>query len=129
MSPASKKKRAGGPKAERFLELFEALAKDDEARAVVKRARFRLLLELTEPAGAILVDGRVDPFTVTWGPEAPSADLTLTMSCATADRFFHGTLELMKAVAAGEITSRGSMLRMLELRPMLDRAREVYRQL
>ena len=132
MSPAAKKKgggRRGESPVDRFHELFEALARDEKARAVVKKARFRLLLELTEPEGAILVDGRVDPFAVERDPAVKGAELTLRMSCATADRFFLGTLELMKAIASGDIASEGSLFRMLELRPMLDRARETYRQI
>lgn len=128
-TPKKSGRKKKGLDVDLFVELFEALAADEEARAVVKRARFRLLIELTAPDGSILVDGRVDPFTVTRDAASPAADLVLRMSCANADRFFKGTLELMKAIGAGEITSKGSMFRMLELRPMLARAREVYRQL
>lgn len=118
-----------GSPVDTFELLFRELAKDEEAVATVAKTRLRLLLKFTAPDGAVAVDGRARPFTVTRDQNGFAADLTLTMSCAIADRFFLGTLELMKAIAARDITSQGSIFRMLELRPVLDRARETYRQL
>lgn len=108
--------------------LFLALRDDPESAKVVARAKLRLLLDLSDPKGAIAVDGRTQPFGVLRDPPSFAPDLTLAMSCATADRFFLGTLDLAKAIASKEILSRGSLLRMLELRSLLTRAREFYRQ-
>lgn len=108
--------------------LFRDLRDDPQSAAVVAKAKLRLLLELTEPAGSIAINGRTRPFEVLRDPPGFASDLTLAMSCATADRFFKGTLDLAKAIAAKEIASRGSLLRMLELRSLMLRAREFYRQ-
>lgn len=113
----------------RFEQLFLELQEDAESRAVVERSRLRLLFEFETPGGSIAIDGRARPFVVERDPQDFPADLTLVMSCAIADRFFKGTLELGRALGAREIRSRGSLLRMLELRALLIRAQEIYRKL
>ena len=121
----AKRKKKDDP-IDRFERLFWALAEDEEAAAVVRKSRLRLVFEFEDPEGLIAVNGRVQPFEIRRDDPEFRADLTLIMTCEIAEQFFLGTLEIAKALSARRIRSRGSIFRMLELRALMARARELY---
>jgi alkyl sulfatase BDS1-like metallo-beta-lactamase superfamily hydrolase len=99
-----------------FVELLERVCARGgrDLDDVVKRktvVRFRV----TDPDVEMLVDGRVAPLSVSFGPSGTKATLTIDLSADSLHEVLLGTLPLGKAMSSGRLKVKGSMLKAMRL--------------
>ncbi|MFC4454686.1 hypothetical protein [Deinococcus sonorensis] len=136
MSPLSPDWPAQHP-AEFQAVLHEVLTRryPDAQASALTQARLRLGFSFRDPDLEVLLDGQSprspeEAPAVSFGDAArrgPAPDLRFSMSGPTAHRFWSGELNVVAAMASGQLRLEGSLVRALTLAPMLPLLQQSYR--
>jgi hypothetical protein len=89
-------------------------------------AKLRIRITLTHPAADLLINTRVTPPKVTFGPSSGPYDLEATTAADTLHALWSNQLEVSAAVGRGLIKLKGSPLKAISLKPLFDQAKQVY---
>jgi putative sterol carrier protein len=108
--------------------LFEELADDDELAPKFQKANTIVQYQYREPESQITVklvegeEGQVDCGTTTLEPE-----VVMTMDADTAHRFWLGRVNVMVALARGQMKAKGPVAKILKLVPLVKPVFPRYR--
>lgn len=107
-------------------ELFNRLKDDPTIKQKALDSKLIVNFVYSDPDGEVWIDCTGDDLLLSPGKQDLEADATLTMSTDTAHKFWLGKLNLIKALTSGEISSEGSVPRMLKLLPVIKPAFNIY---
>ncbi len=114
-----------------FAEVGRRAAQSAAAQALYD-AGMVVAFAYRDPDVVLLMDGRTpgegDPAMIMrFDAAEPAPDVTFTCSAEVGHRFWCGDLDVMSALARGEITARGSISKALRLLPLMPPLYEEYR--
>jgi hypothetical protein len=110
--------------------LFQELAADPELGPQFQRAETTVAFEMRDPASRITVEMRTDrPMRVDLGPSDLDPEVVMTMEADTAHRFWLGEVNVTAALAAGQMTAKGPVAKVLRLVPLVEPTFPHYEQM
>ena len=109
---------------------FEQVTSDPDLRPKFVGAGTAFRALYSDPAAALVIDGRTDPPTVLTGQAAhhASVDVELAMSADDGHKFWLGNLNIPMAIARRKVKINGPTGKMLKLLPALQPAFSMYRE-
>lgn len=109
---------------------FDQVTSDPDLRPKFVGAGTAFRTLYSDPAAALVIDGRTDPPTVLTGQAANDAtvDVELTMSADDGHKFWLGNLNIPMAIARRKVKINGPTGKMLKLLPALQPAFGMYRE-
>ncbi|GEM_PF-6555558 len=111
---------------DRLGTLFRELLDDPDYGSMAKGSVIRF--RLTEPAAVVKLNCRKSPAEVACGGEDGPADLDLGMPATLLHEVLSGKSGLGDAYRQGLIQVRGSVFKLISLKPLLDAAARLYQQ-
>lgn len=111
--------------AEKYLSsVFEAGFADPATSSALAKSGVVLRMNLSEPDTVITVDLVEQEIHI--GEDAPEPNMILTLSSATANRFWQGKVSVPLAVARSQIKVAGAMPKLLGLLPHAKALNKAY---
>ena len=108
-------------------ELFEKLSSDPVIKEKALASKLLVHFIYSDPDGEVWIDCRGDDMLLLNGPkDFTESDATLRMATDTANKFWLGKLNLIKALTSGEIESEGSVPKLLKMLPVIKPAFKIY---
>lgn len=111
---------------DRLGPLFRELLDDPDYGYMAKGSVIRF--RLTEPEAVLKLNCRKAPAEITCGEHDGPADLDLGMPAALLHEVLSGKSGLGDAYRQGLIQVRGSVFKLISLKPLLDAAARLYRR-
>jgi hypothetical protein len=110
---------------------FKEAAKDPEMGPKIKEGGLIIAFNYRDPDSRITVDAKNPPpeglyFNIITGPTDLVADVTMSMSADIAHRFWFGKVNLVQALAKGEMKAQGPIPSILKLLPAIKSAYTLY---
>lgn len=112
----------------RSLELlFHRIQEEDpKAGEAVVAAKLIIRLQVVEPTGVIVINGRVSPVHTSFGPNPLPPDLDIQLSGDTLHQILRGDLSLTKAVANKQLKVQGPIFKTFVLAPLFAHSQKIY---
>jgi hypothetical protein len=113
-------------------ELMNRAKMDPEIGRKIARAGVIIQFRYTDPDAVTTVDAKNKPtqagafVDVFNGPSELKPDIIMTMKADTAHAFWHGKVDLLRALTKKEIILQGSQLKVLQLLPAVTPLYKVY---
>ena len=101
----------------------EVRAGNEEAVSIQKKLNeINLIVKFVwrEPVLSVTLDFTKDPFTVHIDDETITPTATFTLTSDTAHQFWHGKVNLAKALTTKKIVARGPIPKILKLLPVIE---------
>jgi putative sterol carrier protein len=108
--------------------VFRKASEHPEVGPALANANLVLQLRYSEPACTTTVVMR-EPIQVIEGDTDEQPDVTLTLSCDDADKYWRGELNLAVALAKGRAKSKGPVNKILKLVPITKPMFPMYREM
>lgn len=109
--------------------LFTRIARDESGAAgALQASRLAIRFNLTSPAAQVLIDGRVGPVKVRYGPEPARPDLDVDLTADALHRILLRELPLRKALGGGLMKVRGPIWKTVALEKILHAGQDLYPQ-
>ncbi|RJQ09837.1 MAG: hypothetical protein C4551_03255 [Bacillota bacterium] len=110
---------------------FKAAARESGMAPKVAEAKLVITFVYTNPDATITVDAKSPPpegayFTIIEGPSDLKPDVKMTMTADIAHKFWHGKVNLVQALAKGEMKAQGPIPSILKLLPAIKPAYTLY---
>ncbi len=110
---------------------FKEAAKDPDMGPKIRESKLIITFEYSAPDSRITVDAKNpaapgDFFTIITGPTDLTPDVRMSMSADIAHRFWFGKVNLVQALAKGEMKAQGPIPSILKLLPAIKPAYELY---
>jgi hypothetical protein len=111
-------------------QLFAQLAQHDPtAAADFSRSRLVVRLNMTEPAGMVVLNGRTTPIATLFGEENNlRPDLDITLQAATLHQILLGELTLTKALGQRALQVNGPIFKATALANLFRQSQAIYPQ-
>jgi hypothetical protein len=106
--------------------LFDRLAVEPEVVRLFKDSGLIVRIQVTNPQGEIVLNGRREPVNVAFGPSNGRADLELALPADVLHGVWLGELRLRDAIDRGDIQFKGAVWKALQLAPLFRRAEALY---
>ncbi|MBX7235087.1 MAG: SCP2 sterol-binding domain-containing protein [Caldilineales bacterium] len=110
-------------------ELFQRISRTPGATDDFARSRMLISVHLSEPDAFIGLNGRTRPVTFSYQPDGATPDLELHLTADTLHDVWMGTRRLRDAFFGGEIRTKGSIFKAMQLAPLFRQAEALYPQL
>lgn len=110
-------------------ELFKRVSRAPGATDDFARSKMLISVHLSQPDAFIGLNGRTRPVTFTYQPDGASPDLELHLTADTLHEIWMGTRRLRDAFFGGEIKTKGSVFKAMQLAPLFRQAEALYPQL
>jgi hypothetical protein len=91
-------------------------------------SRLVIRLAISTPPAQVLIDGRVSPAQVRYGPPAQRSELDVELTAETLHRILLKELSLRKALGSGAMKVRGPIWRTAALEEILHHGQDLYPQ-
>jgi len=108
--------------------LFRRISADPAIAERLLEGRLVVRFRFTDPEGVVTVDMRSAPIRWTFGESDLPAHVEMIQSADTAHRFWHGRLNVPRAIATRQVIARGSVPKALALLPAIKPAFQIYPQ-
>lgn len=114
-----------------FGGFFKEATKDPEMAPKIAASKLIIRFNYTNPDSVITVDAKNPPppgqyFNIIEGPCDLKPDVDMHMSADVAHRFWHGKVNLVQALAKGEMKAQGPIPSILKLLPAIKPAYTLY---
>jgi hypothetical protein len=113
-----------------FRKMSEGVASKDQVLVEIQRklAEINLIIKFVwrEPELSVTLDFTKDPFKVYINDESINPTATFTLTADTAHKFWHGQVNLAKALTLKTIVARGPIPKILKLLPVIKPLYERY---
>lgn len=113
-----------------FRKMSEGVAAKDKELMEIQRklAEIELIVKFVwrEPELTVTLDFTKDPFEVHINDESINPTATFTLTADTAHKFWHGQVNLAKALTLKTIVARGPIPKILKLLPVIKPLYERY---
>lgn len=106
--------------------LFKALLADPDYGRMARGSVIRF--RLSEPAAELRLNCRKDPAEVHCGASEGPADLELALPAGLLHEVLSGKAGLSEGYSDGRIQVRGSVFRLITMKPLFDAAARLYQQ-
>lgn len=110
-------------------ELFSRVSRTPGATDDFARSKMLINVHLNEPAAFIGLNGRTQPVTFTYQPNGATSDLELHLQADTLHDIWLGKRRLRDVFFGGEIKTKGSIFKAMQLAPLFRQAEALYPQL
>ena len=104
--------------------IFEAGFADPSISPALARSGLVLRMQMTDPDLDLTAD--LVNRTLHQGPDAPAANMTMTLGAGTANRFWQGKVSLPLAVGRGQIKLSGALPKLMALLPSAKPMQAAY---
>jgi len=110
---------------------FKEATKDPEMAPKIAASKLVIRFNYTDPESTITVDAKNPPaagqyFNIFEGPNDLTPDVDMSMTADIAHRFWHGKVNLVQALAKGEMKAKGPIPAILKLLPAIKPAYRLY---
>lgn len=110
---------------------FQEATRDPEMAPKIAASNLVIRFNYTDPDSTITVDAKNPPaegrfFNIIEGPSDLKADVEMWMTADIAHRFWHGKVNLVQALAKGEMKAQGPIPSILKLLPAIKPAYTLY---
>ena len=107
--------------------LFARIGDDDpEASNTIASALVIMRMRVREPDAEVLIDGRVNPVRVSYGPAKLRPDLDLEITADTLHYLLLGQMNYAKALGSGTLKFRGPVHKSFVMERIFRRGQVVY---
>ena len=115
---------------ETLQHLFEQLEQYNPTAAHdFSRSRLIVRLNMTEPTGVVILNGRTTPITTLFGPEnTPRPDLDITLKANALHQILLGDLSLTKALGQRSLQVKGPIFKATALANLFRQSQAIYPQ-
>ncbi len=110
-------------------ELFQRLSRTPGATDDFARSKMLISVHLSQPDAFIGLNGRTRPVTFSYQPAGATPDLELHLTADTLHDVWMGHRRLRDAFFGGEIRTKGSIFKAMQLAPLFRQAEALYPQL
>jgi hypothetical protein len=107
--------------------MFRSAADHPEVGPKLKAADIDMRVVYTDPEWEMTVRMH-DPMEVIEGPTEGDPDITLSMPCDIADKYWRGEYNLAVGLAKGQVKSKGPVNKVLKLVPLTKPLFPIYRE-
>ena len=108
-----------------FLEL---MSNHPQTRRLLQTTELTVRFDFTDPGASITLVARDGEQSVHYGDYGESPDVQLSMSGDVAHRFWMGEVNVMNAILTRQIVADGPLYKIMELKPLIKAAIEIYPQ-
>jgi hypothetical protein len=110
---------------------FKEATKDPDMAPKIAASGLVIRFNYSDPTSTITVDAKNPPaagqfFNIFEGPNELKPDVDMTMTADIAHRFWHGKINLVQALAKGEMKAQGPIPAILKLLPAIKPAYTLY---
>ncbi len=110
---------------------FKEATKNPDMAPKIAASKLVIRFNYTDPDSTITVDAKNPPaagqyFNIIEGPSDLRPDVNMTMTADIAHRFWHGKVNLVQALAKGEMKAQGPIPSILKLLPAIKPAYTLY---
>src|SRR5262249_43486030 len=115
----------------RFIgRLFQELAADPDLASRLRKADTTVRYEMTDPEAQITCEMRPGrDLQVDLGPSSLDPEVVMSLTAATAHRFWLGRVNVTVALSQGEISAKGPVAKILRLIPLVTPSFDRYEQM
>jgi putative sterol carrier protein len=106
--------------------LFQHVGQDAEAVKSVVSSKLILRLNVSEPAADVLINGRRNPPSVTYGKTTLRPDLEIQLSADALHQILIGELRLSSAVASKQLVVKGPIFKTFVFEDIFHSAQAYY---
>ena len=99
---------------------------DPNAAAALLQSRLVIRLQLTQPSGELVINGRGTAVTTYFGPNGTKPDLDITLSGDTLHAILLGQLTLTKALGSGKLNVKGPVWKAVVLADLFRQSQTLY---
>lgn len=107
-------------------ELFNRVSKTPGATDDFARSKMFISVHLNQPNAYIGLNGRTRPVHFSYQPDGTTADLELQLEADTLHEIWLGKRRLRDAFFGGEIKTKGSIFKAMQLAPLFRQAEALY---
>lgn len=109
--------------------LFHRLQEEDpKADKAFTAARLLIRLNVMDPEGTIILNGRSRPFRAVFGHKEIDPDLDIWLSGNTLHQILDGKIGLKKAMAQKKVRVQGPVFKTFTLAPLFEHGQRIYPQ-
>ena len=105
---------------------FELMSNHPHTRKLLQTTELTVTFVFTDPDASITLAARSGEQSVLYGDYGESPDVQLSMSGDMAHRFWMGEVNVMSAILTRQIVAEGPLDKILELKPLIKAAMEIY---
>ena len=109
-------------------ELFERLSRKPSGVDEFARSGLIIHISLNDPEAFISLNARKRPVSFTFSPDGSVPDLELLLSADTLHRVWLNEIRLRDAFFGGQIKTKGSVFKAMQLAPLFREAEALYPQ-
>lgn len=106
--------------------LFHHVGEDPQAVKSLLESKLILRLNVTAPAADVLINGRKNPPSVTYGKTTLRPDLEIQLSADALHRILLGELRLSSAVASRQLAVKGPIFKTFVFEDIFHSAQAFY---
>ncbi|MCL4869574.1 MAG: SCP2 sterol-binding domain-containing protein [Anaerolineae bacterium] len=111
-------------------QLFAAIEqKDPNAAAPLLKSRLIIRLQLTQPAGELIINGRQAPVETHFGRNSLKPDIDIALTMDSLHAILLGQLTLTKALGSGKLTVKGPVWKATVLADLFRQSQTLYPQI
>jgi len=107
-------------------DLFDHLSADADATREFARSKLVINIHLSDPEAFIGLNARTDPIGFTFSPNQLRPDLSLYLAADTLHKIWLGKIRLRDAFFRGDIKTKGSVFKAMQLAPLFRQAEKRY---
>lgn len=107
-------------------ELFNRVSRTPGATDDFARSKMLISVHLSQPEAFIGLNGRTRPVTFTYQPDGATPDLELHLAADLLHDIWLGKRRLRDAFFGGEIKTKGSIFKAMQLAPLFRQAEALY---
>ncbi len=113
-------------------ELMNRASKDPNVGPRIAKSKLIIQFRYSDPEAMTTIDAKDKPtqpgayLDVIHGPTTLKPDITMSMKADVSHAFWHGKVDLVKAISSKQIVMQGSMLKVLALLPAVAPLYKVY---
>ena len=108
--------------------LFDRLSRTPGATDQFARSKLVIHVHISDPQAFILLNGRARPVRFRFYPDSTTADLTLYMPADILHQIWLSQIRLRDAFFGGQIKTKGSIFKAMQLAPLFRQAEALYPQ-
>ncbi len=113
-------------------ELMNRASKDPNVGPKIAKSKLIIQFKYTDPEAMTTINAKDKPtqpgsyLDVIHGPTTLKPDITMSMKADVSHAFWHGKVDLVKAISSKQIVMQGSLLKVLQLLPAVSPLYKVY---
>lgn len=109
--------------------IYRIQEEDPRANDAMVAAKIAIRLNVSEPGGAIVINGRSRPVTAHFHPGHIQPDLEVFLAGDTLHQILLGQLGLQQAMARKLLQVKGPVFKVMTLAPLLQKSQQIYPQI